>query len=305
MSSSWSSLSVWDWLTIAGTFLVLVGVAGEFVNRRRKFKYKPVPDDPSPIEERQLSWAARKELYEYIWELILVAGLVLDLVVIPRQLVETGRLNKEAADARKMAGEASERAQALESTNLALRARIVDLESNEVESIDQIMHLQKGNVPRALLLALQPTKFQDALKGKPTTFTQIWYKPEDSEAEQFAIVIFNTLHSVDWPAFFGPIPTNMVEPSYRGKPEFFLRLFTSQFRATGTLAPLVLFSRNTTNNAPALAIFNAFASAGFPVDPRTDSDLPPDRIVLVVGQNQPPLRVYKLINPKTQKPWNE
>jgi len=95
---------------VAGTSLVLIGVVGGFKNRRRKFRYVPDPNDPTPLEHRKSVWNDRKNLWEDIWESVLIIGLVTDLVVVPHQLNETSRLNREAGDARKEAGQANERA---------------------------------------------------------------------------------------------------------------------------------------------------------------------------------------------------
>jgi hypothetical protein len=197
---------------------------------------------------------------------------------------------KEASIIDKQAADTSERA--------------AMLESNNVELIDQLIQLQKGNVPRSELFDMQSPKFRDALRNKPRGEVSVLYFPDDDEAEQFAVVIMNNLGMLGWAAEFGPIPPDFVAPIFRSHAEYIRP--TLQQRATGNIAPLVMVSRQA--NEPGTVGFDictAFASVGFTANPAIDDSLPSNKVVLVVGKNEPRTRVYKAVNPKTQKPWYE
>jgi hypothetical protein len=151
MSAFWSSLSRWDLLTVAGTTLVLIGVVGGFVNRRRKFKYIPDPNDLTPVDERESAWNNRKTLWEDIWEGVLIFGLVGDLVVIPHQLRETSRLNKEAGDAREEAGRARLATANVESNNLELAQKLAATQKELVEA-----KVELGNIDESITNLTEP-----------------------------------------------------------------------------------------------------------------------------------------------------
>jgi hypothetical protein len=116
LDSRW--LSIWEWCGSIGFLLVILGCVIEGVEHFIKFKRGESPK--------------RKGIEKIGW-LILVAGLAMEFIGDKRAKRisdrENRRLSVEAAEARKDAGKANERAAHLESTNLLFRSNVVVLEA--------------------------------------------------------------------------------------------------------------------------------------------------------------------------------
>jgi hypothetical protein len=124
MLSAISSFSVWDWLQVVGTAMVLVGVAGELVSEFKRFPFNPTRFPPLESSKRRIEISSL---------IVLILGLLLEIVALPHSIVEAG-------DARKSAGEANERASTnevhfaeLTRSNLLLSANVEELKSNNIE----------------------------------------------------------------------------------------------------------------------------------------------------------------------------
>ncbi len=129
MLSAISSFSVWDWLQVVGTIMVLLGVAGELVAEFKRFPFNPTRFPPLESLKRRI---------EITSLIVLILGLLLEVVALPHSIVEAG-------NARKIASEANERASTnevhfaeLTRSNLLLSATIEELRSNNIAIEEQM-----------------------------------------------------------------------------------------------------------------------------------------------------------------------
>jgi hypothetical protein len=123
-SSIWSflvSIPAWGWCDIFFTLLVLVGVCGEWSWLMSIFTPER-PNDLLPIDRK------RKNLEKKLL-VVLIIGVAGELVCIPFSLWESSKLNDDAGEARRIAGEANERA----STN-ELAAKKLEIQLNETKT---------------------------------------------------------------------------------------------------------------------------------------------------------------------------
>src|ERR1041384_2844419 len=166
MSFPLSSLSAWDWLDISGLLMVLAGVVGGFKARRGKYRYVPNPADPRPLDVREKDWEIGRERREDIWEYVLIIGLALEFLALPRHISEAARLLKQSEEIR--------------ATNLVLQIRLNRI-GNRV-------------TPRVALVG----KLVENLEGKPSGWAEILYQEGDGEVWDFAGWLKSVLLHAKW-----------------------------------------------------------------------------------------------------------
>jgi hypothetical protein len=178
-SPSW--LSFWEIAEGVGAIIVILGVVGEFVAEFTKF----------------LNGNAAKKKFEKVSVLVLILGLVIELLAYSATShisgVITAKLNKEAGDARKAAGDAIERANKLDLDRVGLEEKIEGLRK---ENLQLASELQK-HMPR--LFTEEKKNYAPILLGKYAgTKVAIRWVPQDPETDNFAHLLEDLLTSIGW-----------------------------------------------------------------------------------------------------------
>jgi hypothetical protein len=153
MRSFFSSLSGWDWLDLIGLLMVLMGVIGEV-------------------------WSTRKhnEFWEAIWGCVLVLGLALELIALPKHFIEAGKLKH-------LAEQANERAVLTESNNLVLEAQLVRAQL-------ELLDLQHATYPRRIKDVNTPRPILSAFAGVPVHIIS-----DQSGKDMVKVVEIGNLHA--------------------------------------------------------------------------------------------------------------
>ena len=138
-----ASIPVWGLFDIFSTLLVLIGVCGEWSWLMRVL-ISERPNDLLPVELK------RKKLEKRLL-VVLIIGVAGELACIPFSLWESSTLNNEAADARRIAGEANERAStnelAAKQLEIQLNATKTQLANAEARLNQSVIDLQNANLP--------------------------------------------------------------------------------------------------------------------------------------------------------------
>ena len=154
---------------MAGLVMVLIGVWGGFRSRRKKYRYVCDPNDLMPIEFRQEEWEIRRKKREDAWEYVLVFGLALELIALPRHISSAASLNKQAEESR--------------STNLVLHAKLFELQA-------------KLN-PRVITTD-QREKFLNIVTNFPKSPVRVFVSSGSDEADTYASQIRNLLNEAGY-----------------------------------------------------------------------------------------------------------
>jgi hypothetical protein len=137
--------------------------------------------------------------------------------------------------------------------------------------------------------SLDSKSFVEALQGKPKAKVQIWYKPEDAEAQALAREIYSCLIQANWVASWpDPIPPNAVRKSDFGDlPEESLLKLSTLERVGGHPTGVTLIANDisptNSTDTPIGALFQALISVLQEAGSSRDPGLPNDLLRLVVG----------------------
>lgn len=86
-----------------------------------------------PIEFGKAQWESRRKRFEDAWEYVLIVGLGLELISLPMHISGAARLNKQTEEFR--------------STNLVLRAKVVELENNITQTSNNVVKIDPREQP--------------------------------------------------------------------------------------------------------------------------------------------------------------
>ena len=179
MLSVISLFSIWDWLQVLGTVMVLVGVIGELVAEFKKFPFNPTGFPPLESLKKRI---------EITSLVVLILGLLLEVVSLPHSVVE-------AANARKMAGEANKLASGNELAAKQLEIQLNET-SNELANTEiRLIEVRNENLPIDI-----GDQYSLAEALKPLSGMQVELRSAvDSKAQQTADWLASTFSLAGWP----------------------------------------------------------------------------------------------------------
>jgi hypothetical protein len=279
-----SSIKVWEVFAEVGTWMVIIGVAGEGVELALKLIKSKV--------KKCETWCAKHELMidalgAFFWMMV-VFGLAVEFKGNhnAKSLEDRANaiLNNEAGLARKNAGEAIRRASSNELARMEIEKKVEELRKKNDE-------LERKTLPRAQKVV--PEAIAHALKGRPKMKVAISYQKDDVDSWELAIRLQQGLQQGGWIAELRPFSSNdvlkypQVDPKTSpisvleaGRSDPFSVLIVSQW----PLGPNGPDFELTTDSACG-ALYHAIIDGGGPdLAVQDDWSMPDGLVRIVIGQ---------------------
>jgi hypothetical protein len=192
-----------------------------------------------------------------LWTLICVAIAAIAVVLATRIVLTQG---KKLADAQSELLDAKDRDARADSLDKELK--ILEAKKEATKAQLQLSMFARRSGDRVL----DSSKFVEGLKGHAVKTVEIWYKPDDTEAERFSDDVCRALKSLGWPVSVKPLSQNelggypLVNP--RG---------------------IVMFSRHIEDSEPFPMLIPESLQFGGSTVSTTARELPDGKLVIVVG----------------------